>query len=122
MGKTVGEAVGLLEAGQGKGDSFVSFSLEFLQQPLSGLAAARSQHLAQISETAKPLAMVTAPYKASPLLRMPELHGRVLRHGKRNLESRGLSRPVPQPPPTSQTSEARGTDLVLRKRPYELSR
>lgn len=118
----MGEAVGLLEAGQGKGDSFVSFSLDFLQQPLSGLAAARSQHLAQISEMAKPLAMVTAPSKASPLLHMPELHGRVLHHGKSNLESRGLSPPVPQPPPTSQTSEARVTDLVLRKRPYELSR
>lgn len=122
MGKTVGEAVGLLEAGQGKGDSFVSFSLEFLQQPLSGLAAASSRHLTQVSETAKPLAMVTAPCKASPLVCMPELRGRVLRRGKSNLESRGLSRPVPQPPPTSQTSEARVTDLVLRKRPHELSR
>lgn len=74
-GKTAEEAVGLLGAGLGRGDPFVSFSLEVLQQPLSGSAAARSQHLTQISERTKPSAMVTTPQAKRGLasLGMPEL-------------------------------------------------
>lgn len=50
--------MGLLEAGQGKGGSFVGFSLELPLQPAPGLATARGQSLTQISERAKPLDMM----------------------------------------------------------------
>lgn len=44
-GAQCGEAAGLLKAEQGSGDSSVGFSLELLQQPLSGLVTVRSNSL-----------------------------------------------------------------------------
>ena len=44
-GGQCGEAAGLLKAEQGSGDSSVSFSLELLPQPLSGLVTVGSNLL-----------------------------------------------------------------------------
>lgn len=59
VGKTVRGSGGLAGGRAGQRDSFVGFSLELLQQPLPGLATARSQYLTQISERTKLSAMVT---------------------------------------------------------------